>query len=320
MALLQVRELRTYFFLRRGLLKAVDGVSFSVSEGETLGLVGESGSGKTITSLSILRLLPKPGRTVGGQVIFDGIDLLSLNEKDMRGYRGKGISMILQDPLTSLNPVFTIGAQIAEAIAIHQKRASRALWLKVSEMLKLVGVPSPEIRLRDFPHQFSGGMKQRVVGAICLSCQPRLLIADEPTTSLDATIQVQYLNLLAQIQREMNLGMVFITHDFGIVARMCTHVAVMYAGKIIETAGVREVFNSPHHPYTRALLGSLPKVEEKVEMLYSIRGEPPNLLGLSQGCTFLPRCLEKTDRCLNPEFPPEVSVNYGHVVRCWKYA
>ena len=265
---LEVKDLKTYFFTGRGVVKAVDGVSFELKEGQTLGLVGESGCGKTITCLSILRLVPGPaGRIVGGEVILDGDDLLSKSEKAMRRIRGKEVSMILQDPMVSLNPVFTIGNQMAEPVRIHQKLTRRLVWEKVKEMLRLMSIPSPEIRIREYPHQMSGGMRQRVVGGIALSCQPRLLIADEPTTSLDVTIQAQYLRLLKEVQQKENLAMIMVTHDLGIVAKVCDRVAVMYAGKIVECGDVREIFYRPAHPYTKALLGSLPKVEERQEKL-----------------------------------------------------
>ena len=321
MSLLEVKDLKTYFFLRRGVVKAVDGVSFTLDEGETLGLVGESGCGKTITCLSILRLVPKPaGRIVNGEIIFNGVNLLSLPDEEMRRYRGRHVSMILQDPMVSLNPVFPIGDQIGEGIAIHQGLKGRALWEKVVAMLRMVRIPSPEERLRDYPHQFSGGMRQRVVGAISLACQPHLLIADEPTTSLDVTIQAQYLDLMKQIQKEQNLAMIFITHDFGIVASVCTKVAVMYAGKIIEMAPVRELFNNPIHPYTKGLMASVPSVDEKADTLYSIEGQPPSLLNLPEGCAFWVRCAEKNEKCLPKEFPPEVRISSDHIVRCWLYA
>jgi len=315
--LLDVQDLRTYFFTRRGVVKAVDGVNFSLDLGETLGLVGESGCGKTITALSLLRLLPKPaGRTVGGKILFDGEDLLAKIEKEMRRYRGSRLSMVLQDPMTSLNPVFTIGNQIAEALTIHQEAKGSSLWEKVKEMLRLVRIPAPEVRMRDYPHQMSGGMRQRVVGAIALSCKPHLLIADEPTTSLDVTIQSQYLSLLKEIQQDSGVSMIFITHDLGIVARMCDRVAVMYAGKIVENAGVRELFNRPSHPYTVALMKSLPRLETRVEKLFAIGGQPPIMLNLPPGCSFSPRCSEAVERCRR-EYPPQVTVAEGHHVCCW---
>jgi oligopeptide/dipeptide ABC transporter ATP-binding protein len=316
--LLDVEYLKTYFFTRRGIVKAVDGVSFSLKRNETLGLVGESGCGKTITVLSILRLVPQPAaRIVGGKIIFDGEDLLSKSEREMRAYRGKRLSMILQDPMTSLNPVFTIGNQIAEAIIINQKVHGPSLWEKVKEMLNLVRIPAPEVRMHSYPHQMSGGMRQRVVGAIALSCQPHLLIADEPTTSLDVTIQSQYLRLLKEIQQRFQVSMIFITHDLGIVAQMCDRVAVMYAGKIVESAEVRELFNSPAHPYTVSLMKSLPKLETRVRRLFAIGGQPPSLLNLPEGCSFSPRCPQRDERC-ERQYPPQATIAEGHTASCWR--
>jgi peptide/nickel transport system ATP-binding protein len=318
-ALLEVEGLQTHFFMRRGIVKAVDDISFSFNSGETLGLVGESGSGKSTVALSILRLVPLPGRIIGGRVTFDGVDLLSLSEKQMRGYRGRNLSMILQDPLSSLNPVFSIGDQVGEGIVIHDKVKGKPLRQRVVELLHRVGIPAAETRVGDYPHQFSGGMRQRVVGAVSLACRPQLLIADEPTTSLDVTIQMQYLNLLKGIQRREQLAMLFVTHDLGIVAKMCDHVAVMYAGKIVEKGETRAIFDHPVHPYTKALMNSVPKVEESGGRLFSIEGQPPALLNLSPGCSFLPRCPEKFDQCLSSEFPPEVELPGKHCVRCWHY-
>jgi oligopeptide/dipeptide ABC transporter ATP-binding protein len=316
--LLDVQDLKTYFFTRRGVVKAVDGVSFSLKAGETLGLVGESGCGKTITSLSLLRLVPQPaGRIVGGKVLFEDTDLLALSEQEMRSYRGSRLSMILQDPMASLNPVFTIGNQVGEALTIHQKIKGASLWEKVKEMLRLVRIPAAEVRMRDYPHQLSGGMRQRVVGAIALACQPHLLIADEPTTSLDVTIQSQYLRLLKEIQQEFGVAMIFITHDLGIVARVCDRVAVMYAGRIVETAGVRDVFNSPAHPYTVSLMKSLPKLETRVEKLFAIQGQPPPLLDLPPGCPFAPRCPDVDEKC-HQAYPPLVAVEEDHYASCWR--
>ncbi len=319
--LLEVRDLRTWFFTRWGVVKAVDGVSFTVREGETLGIVGESGCGKSITALSILRLVPRPaGRIVGGQVLLEGEDLLGKSEREMRRLRGSRVSMILQDPMSSLNPVFTVGHQVAEALRIHQGLAGPGLWATARDMLRRVRIPSPEMRLRAYPHQLSGGMRQRVVGAIALSCRPRVLIADEPTTSLDVTIQAQYLRLLKELQQEMHLALVFITHDFGIVAKMCDRVAVMYAGRVVETAGVREIFNRPRHPYTQALLASVPPLESRVERLASIEGQPPPLHALPPGCPFVPRCAHAREVCRR-EYPSAVAVGSdGHQAACWKVA
>ena len=315
--LLQVENLKTYFSTRRGVVKAVDEVSFSIRKGEALGLVGESACGKSITCLSILRLVPEPaGKIVGGRIIFEGEDLLKKSWTEMRRIRGKKISMILQDPLTSLNPSFTIGSQVGEAIALHQRARGRTLWQKVIEALRLVSIPDPETRMRDYPHQMSGGMRQRVTGAIALSCQPFLLIADEPTTSLDVTIQAQYLRLLKELQQKTGTSMLFVTHDFGIVSRMCDKVAVMYAGKIVETAQTREIFDSPIHPYTRALITCLPKMEARVHKLATIDGQPPDLSHLPPGCSFAPRCPEVSEECCRG-YPPQRRVARDHEVSCW---
>lgn len=314
---IEVKDLKTYFFTSRGVVKAVDGVSFRLKEGETLGLVGESGCGKSITCLSILRLVPRPaGRIVSGEIIFDGENLLSKSEKEMRHIRGRRISMILQDPMTSLNPVLTIGDQVAEPVRIHQNLDKIMVREKVKEMLRLVRIPSPEVRMREYPHQMSGGMRQRIVGAMVLSCQPQLLIADEPTTSLDVTIQAQFLRLLKEIQQQSNLSMIVVTHDFGIVAKVCDRLAVMYAGKIVESADVRDLFNNPIHPYTKALLNSLPKMEVKVDKLFSIEGQPPELHDLPPGCSFAPRCSEEKEIC-KKAYPPQSVVKDGHNVCCW---
>ncbi len=317
--LLEVKDLRTHFFTRRGVVKAVDGVSFNLKQGETLGLVGESGCGKSVTCFSIIRLVAEPaGRIVGGQVIFDGEDLMRKSAKEMREIRGKRISMILQDPMMSLNPLFTIGDQVAEPSTIHQKLDKSKAWEKAKEMLKRVKIPSPEVRMLEYPHQMSGGMRQRIVGAMVLSCQPGLLIADEPTTALDVTIQAQFLRLFKEIQQQFNLGMIVVTHDFGIVAKVCDRVAVMYAGKIVETAGVREIFNNPSHPYTIALMNSLPKMDEKVDRLYSIEGQPPELHALPPGCSFAPRCDRVKEIC-RQEYPPNTTAKDGHDRSCWLY-
>lgn len=315
MALVEVSDLRTSFFLRRGVVRAVDGVSFSIVEGETLGLVGESGSGKSMVALSLLRLVPYPGRIVGGSVRFDGVDLLSLGEREMRKHRGRRLSMILQDPTSSLNPVLKIGDQVGEALEAHQGLKGSALKDRVVELLASVGIPSPEKRLKDYPHQFSGGMRQRLVGAIALACGPQLLIADEPTTSLDVTVQLQFLRLLKDLQRQKGLTILFVTHDFGIVARMCDRVAVMYAGKIVELADVATILQSPKHPYTKALIESVPQMGQKVGRLNSIRGQPPSPLNRPVGCPFADRCPNRFERC--SEEPVEVAISAGHTVSCW---
>ncbi|HEX9976129.1 MAG TPA: ABC transporter ATP-binding protein [Dehalococcoidales bacterium] len=316
--LLRVEDLHTFFFTRKGVVKAVDGVSFYVREGETFGLVGESACGKTVTALSIMRLLPEPaGQIVGGKIILDGTNLLELHKNEMRKYRGKVISMILQDPMTSLNPVYTVGDQIAESVRLHQGLRDEKVEEEVISALRLLKIPSPEVIMRDYPFQLSGGMRQRAVGAIAMSCHPRLLIADEPTTALDATIQAQYIALFKDIQKKTNVAIMFITHDFGVVANMCQRVGVMYAGKIIETATTREIFKAPKHPYTSALMNSVPRLDQKGERLYSIKGQPPSLRDLPPGCRFFPRCLIAEDICRQQE-PPEVEISQGHFVSCWR--
>ena len=318
--ILKVENLRTYFRTRWGTVKAVDGVNFELRRGETLGIVGESGSGKSVTMLSLMRLIPiPPGRIVEGSITLDGEDLLQLSESEMSKVRGSKIALIIQDPMTSLNPVFSIGNQVTEAIRIHQDIPRRTVMEKALEVLRKVNIPAAESRIRDYPHQLSGGMRQRVVGAIGISCQPLVLIADEPTTSLDVTIQAQYLKLLRDLQKEFNMAMIFITHDFGIVAKMCDRVAVMYAGKIVELGSVRDIFNKPSHPYTEALLASVPKMEEDVDRLYAIEGQPPLLHDLPVGCAFADRCPYVMDRC-REEYPPEFPVDEGHYSACWRLA
>jgi oligopeptide/dipeptide ABC transporter ATP-binding protein len=295
-------------------------VSFTLDEGETLGLVGESGSGKTMTALALLRLLPEPaGQIVGGRVLLDGEDLLAKSEREMERVRGRKISMILQDPQTSLNPVFTVGKQIVEALRVHRLEAVRVLWREAQELLGRVRVAAPAERMRAFPHQLSGGTKQRVVGAIAVSSEPRVLIADEPTTALDATIQLQYLRLLKEIQERTRLAMLFITHDFGIVARMCDRVAVMYAGRIVESGPMRELFRAPRHPYTEALMASVPRMEARTDRLVSIEGQPPALHQLPGGCRFAPRCRYADDRCRG-DYPPTTTVGPDHDAACWRGA
>ena len=284
---LDVKNLQTHFATRWGTVKAVDGVDYSVRRGETLGVVGESGSGKSVTALSIMRLVPSPpGHIVGGEVVLNGRNLLDLSEREMTQVRGGEVSMILQDPMTALNPVFTVENQVGEAIRIHQKFRGKELWDSIVDALRKVRIPAPEMRAKDYPHQLSGGMRQRVVGAIGISTSPDIIIADEPTTSLDVTIQAAYLRLLRQIQREAGVGIIFITHDFGIVAKMCDRVAVMYAGRIVESADVRTIFNSPKHEYTKALINSVPKLEEKTGRLPQIEGQPPLLYNLPEGDAF----------------------------------
>jgi len=315
-ALLEVRDLRTYIYTRRGVVKAVDGASFSVRRGETLGIVGESGSGKSMTCLSILRLVPEPGgRVVGGQILFEGEDLLAKSREEMRRLRGSRIAMILQDPMASLNPALTVGEQIAETLRLHRGMRGRALDARILDLLAQVRISDPERRVHAYPHQMSGGIRQRVAGAIAISCQPGLLIADEPTTSLDVTIQAQYLRLLKEIQRETGLAMVFVTHDLGIVAKLCDRVAVMYAGRIVETGTTREIFNRPRHPYTIGLLACLPTMRRGRARLAAIEWQPPDLAGVPPGCGFAPRCALAEPGCrqTRPLLEPVAS---EHLVAC----
>ena len=315
--ILEVDNLCTYFFNRRGVVKAVDGVKFHLRQGETLGIVGESGCGKTMTALSLLRLVPRPAaRIVDGAVRLYGEDLLSLSSDEMRKVRGRKIAMILQDPQTSLNPVFNISNQLIEAFRMRFRGDKQSMIQRAVEALRNVRVAAPESRLRDFPHQMSGGMKQRVFGAMAVAQEPGVVIADEPTTALDVTIQLQYLRLLKEIQAQTGLAIIFITHDFGIVARMCDRVAVMYAGRIVENGPVRDVFNHPSHPYTQALMASVPDMDEPPERLYSIEGQPPILMDLPDGCRFAPRCPHATDRC-SAEYPPSFTVRPEHTADCW---
>ena len=312
-----VRDLRTHLVTRWGTIKAVDGVSFTVAEGETLGLVGESGSGKSMTCLSILRLTPRPAaRILSGRVLLDGDDLLAKSEREMQRIRGRRVAMILQDPMSSLNPVFSIGMQVREPLASYHGISGRALASRAVELLAAVGISSPAERLRAFPHQLSGGMRQRVVGAMAISSPPRLLIADEPTTSLDLTIQAQYLRLLKDLQARNRLAMIFVTHNLGIVAKMCDRVAVMYAGRIVEAGPVEAVFAAPRHPYTRALLASVPRLGAETEWLTAIDGQPPDLAALPPGCAFAPRCAHAMERC-RAEEPPQLELGGGRTSRCW---
>jgi oligopeptide/dipeptide ABC transporter ATP-binding protein len=315
---LEVKDLRAYLYTRWGVVRAVDGVSFALREGETLGLVGESGCGKTMTGLALLRLLPEPaGRIVQGQVLLEGEDLVTKSEPEMRRVRGRRIAMILQDPQTSLNPVFTIGDQLIEALRMRHGDGIESLRRRAEVALQRVKVAAPAQRLRAYPHQMSGGMKQRVVGAIAVAGEPRVLIADEPTTALDVTIQLQYLELLKEIQARTRLAMLFITHDFGIVARMCDRVAVMYAGRIVESGPMRALFRTPRHPYTEALMASVPRMEAAVDRLPSIDGQPPPLHSLPVGCRFAARCRYVEERC-RQEYPPTIAVGPAHEVACWR--
>jgi oligopeptide/dipeptide ABC transporter ATP-binding protein len=316
--LLQVTSLETHYVSFGGarVVKAVDDVSFTVNEGETLGIVGESGCGKTTTCLSIVGLLPPGARIVGGQIEFAGKDLAQLRQSEMRRIRGAQIAMILQDPMASLNPLFSIYTQVAEPAYYHRALRGRSLRTRVRELLNAVRIASPAQRMREYPHQMSGGMRQRIVGAIALSGGPRLIIADEPTTNLDVTIQAQYLDLLKELQQETGVAIIFVTHNLGIVARMCDKLAVMYAGKIVEAGSVRELFNSPKHPYTKALIGSMPKLGSK-EKLSAIPGQPPDLATLPGGCAFHPRCPEALPLCAD-EAPCEVRIGASWTARCWR--
>jgi oligopeptide/dipeptide ABC transporter ATP-binding protein len=318
---LEVRDLHTHFFLRRGVVKAVDGVSFSLRRGEVLGLVGESGCGKSLTALSLMRLLPKgAARTVKGEVLLGGENLLERTPAEMREIRGRRISMVLQDPQTSLNPVFTVGDQLREAIERRRKGASLSEIMKEAvAALRRVEIAAPEQRIGQYPHQMSGGMKQRVVGAIAISGEPEVLIADEPTTALDVTIQLQYLKLLKRLQAENGMAILFITHDFGVVGRMCDRVAVMYAGRIVECGPVQQIFEAPQHPYTRALIASVPKMTGAAGRLTTIEGQPPSLMDLPVGCRFASRCALVEQRCLDA-YPGTVRVGEEHTADCWKVA
>ena len=314
--ILQVNDLHTYFFNRRGVTKAVDGITFTLRQGETLGIVGESGCGKTMTALSLLGLVPRPAaRIVSGEIILDGEDLTKKSEEEMRKIRGRKISMILQDPQTSLNPVFSIGNQVIEALGISEKTNRKSMFNRAVESLRSVRVAAPESRMSDYPHQMSGGMKQRVIGAISMASSPNVIIADEPTTALDVTIQLQYLNLLKEIQQETGMAIIFITHDFGIVARMCDRVAVMYAGRIVESADVRSLFNKPSHPYTQALINSVPQMD-RTDRLFSIDGQPPALWDLPEGCRFAERCEHARPQC-RQEYPGVLPAGEDHVASCW---
>jgi oligopeptide/dipeptide ABC transporter ATP-binding protein len=315
--LLQVSNLRTYYrsFGGTRIVKAVDDVSFTLEEGDTLGIVGESGCGKTTTCQSIVSLLPPAARIVAGSIEFQGRDLAQLSQREMRRIRGAQIAMILQDPMASLNPLFSIYHQVAEPAYYHRAIRGRPLRERVRELLNAVRIASPRQRMKEYPHQMSGGMRQRIVGAIALSGEPRLIIADEPTTNLDVTIQAQYLDLLKELQQETGVAVIFVTHNLGIVARMCDKLAVMYAGKIVEAGSVRKLFNAAQHPYTRGLLGSMPKLGSK-EKLYAIPGQPPDLATLPPGCAFQPRCAEALARCAEEE-PGETRLGDAWTTRCW---
>jgi oligopeptide/dipeptide ABC transporter ATP-binding protein len=316
---LSIRNLRTSIQQDRATVHAVDGLSLSIDAGETLGLVGESGSGKSMTAMSIMRLLPQRGAIVGGSIVLNGREITGLSEKEMRRVRGNEAAMIFQDPLTSLNPTMTIGDQIVEAVLLHKPIARHQAMKRVEEVLELVRVPRPKERMDSYPHQLSGGLRQRVMIAIALSCSPSLLIADEPTTALDVTIQLQYLKLLKRLQQETGTAILFITHDFGVVSRMCDRVAVMYAGRIVECGPVRQILESPAHPYTQALIASVPKMTGPIGRLTSIEGQPPSLMDLPAGCRFAARCAFADSR-FQQAYPGTHEVSTGHTADCWRLA
>lgn len=318
MALLEVHDLVTEFPTRKGVVRAVNGVSFDVEPGEILAVVGESGSGKSVTSLSIMRLLQDPGHVAGGSITFDGKDLLAATEAEMEQIRGAQISMIFQEPMTSLNPVYRVGDQIVEAIRTHSDMSKKDAWARAVEMLRVVGIPSPEERARDFPHQMSGGMRQRVMIAIALLCDPELLIADEPTTALDVTIQAQILDLLRSINEKLGTSIILITHDLGVVASMVDTVAVMYCGHIVEKADVRTIFQHPLHPYTEGLLRSIPHMDDSQGDLATIEGSVPSIYHMPEGCAFHNRCACCRKICTQKQ-PPLLTLDGEHTVQCWKY-
>ncbi|WP_106496713.1 ABC transporter ATP-binding protein [Lentibacillus sp. Marseille-P4043] len=317
--LLNVRNLHTHFFTKSGVVKAVDGVDFDIKPGETLGIVGESGSGKSITAMSILGLVPSPpGKIVDGEIHFKGENLLHKTEKQMRKIRGKEIAMVFQDPMTSLNPVFTVEKQMVETILAHENFSKKQARERAIELLDLVGIPDPKKRLKNYPHEFSGGMRQRVMIAIALSCNPSLLIADEPTTALDVTIQAQILELFKKMQQELDMAIIMITHDLGVVAEVCDRVMVMYAGKPVEFTETKKLFDYGKHPYTLGLMNSIPKITTEKQKLEAIDGLPPDLRALPKGCSFAPRCKHVMESCLSTD-PDLKSVDDDHFVRCLLY-
>ncbi len=316
--MLEVRDLRTYFFTDRGVVKAVEGVSFSIAPGRTLGLVGESGCGKSVTALSLMRLVPPPGRIVGGEILFEGRNLCELSEEEMRRIRGARLAMIFQDPMSALNPVLTVGFQIAEAVLAHERVSRREAFERAIAMMREVAIPDPERRARSYPHELSGGLRQRALIAMALVCRPALLIADEPTTALDVTIQAEILDLLARLREHFRLALLLITHDLGVVAQTADEVAVMYAGRIVEYAPVREIFHNPQHPYTRGLLRCVPRLVtsgERPRRLETIEGTVPNLLTLPPGCPFADRCPEVRPLCREGEVEM-IQIAPAHFVRC----
>lgn len=315
---LEVKDLKTYFYTPDGVVKAVDGINLSIKRGSLLGIVGESGCGKSMTAMSILNLVPQPpGRIVSGEILYEGKDILKLKESEMRAIRGAKISMIFQEPMTALNPVFTVGEQIAEALRVHKGMSRREAMDKAAELLSLVNIPSASDRVRDYPHQLSGGMRQRVMIAMAISCSPSIVIADEPTTALDVTVQAQVLDLLKQLMKKMGMSMILITHDLGVIAEVANDVAVMYAGRIVEYTSTEALFAAPTHPYTEGLLNSIPRFNEKKrERLKTISGIVPRLLDLPAGCKFYGRCGIAIDRCKNEE-PLLKETAKGHLTRCW---
>jgi oligopeptide transport system ATP-binding protein len=318
--LLEIRDLKTYFFTDDGVVKAVDGISYDIEAGETLGLVGESGCGKSVSALSLLRLIPSPpGKIVGGQVLFEGEDLLQVGEEEIRHIRGNRIAMVFQEPMTSLNPVLTIGRQLTEGLELHLKLDGGAAQQRAIQLLEMVGIPEAATRISDYPHQFSGGMRQRVMIAMALSCNPKLLLADEPTTALDVTIQAQVLEILARLSRELGTAVIIITHNLGVVARYADRVNVMYAGKIVERASAKELYRNPRHPYTLGLLKSVPRLDQaRKGRLDPIEGVPPDLINVPPGCPFNPRCSYRIDKCTQ-EIPPLMQANEAHEVACWEW-
>jgi oligopeptide/dipeptide ABC transporter ATP-binding protein len=313
--LLEIKGLKTHFFTEDGTVKAVDGVTFEIQHGQTLGVVGESGCGKSITAMSVMRLIERPGKTVDGEVLLNGEDLLTRSDEEMRDIRGDQVSMIFQEPMTSLNPVFTCGDQIAEAVQQHTAVSQREAWDRAVEMLGLVGIPDPRSRAKDYPHQLSGGMRQRVMIAMALSTNPDLLIADEPTTALDVTIQAQILELMRGLREKNRMAIMLITHDLGVVAEMADSVVVMYSGKVVERGDVRTIFGAPHHPYTQGLLHSIPRLDERVERLEVIKGTVPSPYNLPTGCLFKRRCPRRMTIC--DTAPPYQAIRDDHFSRCW---
>ena len=315
--ILKVKDLKTYFYTHEGVVKAVDGVSFNIRKGETLGIVGESGSGKTVTALSILKLITwPPGKVVSGDVFFNSINLMNISKKRMQQLRGNEISMIFQDPMTSLNPVFTIGVQIMESLILHKGLNKNKAFKKAIELLSDVDIPNPDYRIREYPHKYSGGMRQRAMIAMALSCNPKILIADEPTTALDVTIQAQILRLMTDLKNKYNSSIIIITHDLGVIAKMADRVAVMYAGKIIEYSDAETIFYNSKHPYTWGLINSIPRITETRERLYSIKGNPISVIDLPEGCNFNTRCECSMDICFMEE-PELKDIGEGHKKACF---